>query len=62
MLPAIRPGINRPLLDVDDPKQRIVELLDERGQDYERFTQLATDDLEPDVIAQELVDLWSGRR
>ncbi len=53
--------VNRPLLEVADPKQRIIELLDERGPDYERFTQVTTDHLEPDVIAQELVDLWSGR-
>ena len=52
--------VNRPLLDVEDPKQRIIELLDERGPDYARFTQVATDQIEPDVIAQELADLWSG--
>ena len=32
--------VNRPLLEVADPKQRIIELLDERGPDYARFTQL----------------------
>jgi shikimate kinase len=51
--------VNRPLLDVEDPMQRIIELLDERGPDYARFTQLTTDQIEPDVIAQELADLWS---
>lgn len=51
--------VNRPLLEVADPKQRIIELLDERGPDYARFTQLATDQIKPEVIAQELVDLWS---
>jgi len=51
--------VSRPLLDVEDPKQRIVELLDERAADYARFSQLATDHIEPDVIAQELADLWS---
>ena len=54
--------VNRPLLDVEDPKQRIIELLDERGPDYARFTQLMTDQVEPDVIAQELADLWSDDR
>lgn len=53
------PRVNRPLLEVADPKQRIIELLAERGPDYARFTQLATDQIEPEVIAQELVDLWS---
>jgi hypothetical protein len=44
---------------VEDPKQRIVELVDERGPDYGRFPQLTTDQIEPEVIAQELADLWS---
>jgi shikimate kinase / 3-dehydroquinate synthase len=52
--------VNRPLLEVADPKQRIIELLSERGPDYERFPQLTTDQIEPDVIAEELADLWSG--
>jgi len=51
--------VNRPLLEVGDPKQRIVELLGERGPDYERFPQLTTAHIDPDVIAQELADLWS---
>ena len=51
--------VNRPLLEVADPKQRIIELLDERRPDYDRFPQLTTDQVEPDVIAQELADLWS---
>jgi shikimate kinase len=51
--------VNRPLLEVADPKQRIIELLDERRPDYARFTQLMTDQIEPAVIAQELADLWS---
>jgi shikimate kinase len=50
--------VKRPLLEVEDPKQRIVELLGERGPDYERFPQLTTDQVDPDVIAQELADLW----
>jgi shikimate kinase len=50
--------VKRPLLEVEDPKQRIVELLDERAPYYERFPQLATDQLDPHVIAQELADLW----
>jgi len=51
--------VKRPLLEVEDPKQRIIELLGERGPDYERFPQLTTDQIEPEVIAQELADLWS---
>ena len=51
--------VNRPLLEVADPKQRIIELLDERGPDYARFTQLTTDQIAPDAIAQKLADLWA---
>jgi shikimate kinase len=51
--------VKRPLLEVEDPKQRIVELLGERGPDYGRFPQLTTDQIEPEVIAQELADLWT---
>jgi len=53
--------VDRPLLEVADRKQRIIELLDERAADYARFPQLTTDHIEPDVIAQELADLWSGQ-
>jgi len=53
-------GVKRPLLDVADPQQRIIELLDERRPDYERFPQLTTDQMDPDSIADELVRLWSG--
>ena len=52
--------VNRPLLEVADPKQRIIELLGERGPDYERFPQLTTDQIDPDAIAEELADLWAG--
>ena len=36
-------AIERPLLSVPDPRQRIVELLAERSPDYRRFAQLTTD-------------------
>ncbi len=54
-----RDVVERPLLDVADPKQRIKELLAERGPDYERFPQLVTDGRDPDSLADELVRLWS---
>lgn len=51
---------DRPLLQVEDPHQRIIELMVERQPDYERFPQLVTDHAGPDVIADEVADLWSG--
>jgi 3-dehydroquinate synthase len=49
---------DRPLLKVDDPQERIIELLADRGPQYERFPQVVTDQIAPDDIAGELVDLW----
>ena len=40
--------IERPLLSVPDPRQRIVELLAERSPDYRRFAQLTTDAVSAD--------------
>lgn len=51
---------DRPLLQVEDPKERIVELLVERQDGYSRFTQIATGGTEPDLIATQLVELWSS--
>jgi 3-dehydroquinate synthase len=51
---------DRPLLQVEDPQQRIVELLSERQDDYRRFPQLVTDHAGPDVIADEVAQLWSS--
>jgi len=53
------PG-ERPLLRVEDPRQRIVELLTEREGQYLQFPQIATDDASPDVIADEVINLWSS--
>jgi shikimate kinase len=49
----------RPLLQVDDPRQRIVELMAERADEYARFPQLTTDHVEPGAIADEIADLWA---
>ena len=51
--------IKRPLLEVEDPKQRIVDLLDERRPAYDRFPQLTTDNVDPELIAEELAGMWS---
>ena len=49
--------IERPLLSVPDPRQRIVELLAERSPDYRRFAQLTTDAVSADAVASDLVAL-----
>ncbi len=44
----------RPLLSVTNPKERIVELLQERNDKYRRFPQVVTDQKEPTAIARNL--------
>ena len=50
-------GIERPLLAVPDPRQRIVELLAERSPEYRRFAQLTTDTVRADAVAADLAAL-----
>jgi len=47
--------IERPLLAGPDPRSRIIELMAERRNAYGRFTQIATDDRTPGVIAADIV-------
>jgi shikimate kinase len=51
---------DRPLLQVDDPQRRIVELMSERDQDYARFEQVPTDHAEPAEIADEIARLCNS--
>lgn len=53
-------GKERPLLQVDDPRQRIIELMTERESDYKRFPQLITDYSDPNAVADEVANLWHG--
>lgn len=46
----------RPLLSVPNPKERIVELLQERNDRYLRFPQIVTDEKKPNDIANSLVE------
>jgi shikimate kinase/3-dehydroquinate synthase len=46
----------RPLLSVSNPKERIVELLQERSDKYRRFPQILTDEKKPTDIAKGLVE------
>jgi 3-dehydroquinate synthase len=49
-------GHKRPLLSVPNPKQRIVDLLQERNDKYRRFPQIVTDEKKPTDIAKGLVE------
>jgi len=51
---------DRPLLQVEDPQERIIELMFERQDDYGRFPQLVTGHAGPGVIADEVAQLWSS--
>lgn len=44
----------RPLLDVPNPSEQIVELLQERKKGYQRFLKLTTDDMQPSDISDSL--------
>lgn len=46
----------RPLLSVPNPKERVVELLQERNDKYRRFPQIVTDEKKPTEIAKGLVE------
>lgn len=46
----------RPLLDVPNPGEQIVELLQERKKGYQRFLKLATDNKQPDDITKNLFE------
>jgi len=54
------PLADRPMLSGSDPRQRIVELLTERGPGYGHFPQLVTSGLSPEAVARELIDLVSS--
>jgi len=47
----------RPLLEVPNPDERIVELLQERGQGYARFPQVTTNDRQPTDVIGDLIGL-----
>jgi shikimate kinase len=51
-------GRDRPLLQGEDPRGRIIELMTERDKDYARFHQVSTDDADPGEVADEIARLW----
>jgi shikimate kinase len=46
---------NRPLLDVEDPKARILQLLEERKKGYQQFHKIDTDKKTPPTVAQDIL-------
>lgn len=46
----------RPLLDVPNPGEQIVELLQERKKGYQRFLKMTTDEKHPHDITEDLLD------
>lgn len=52
--------VKRPLLEVPDPMQSIVELLQQREEDYGRFPQLMTSAKTPDEVTRNLVGIFQA--
>jgi shikimate kinase len=50
---------DRPLLKTDNQRERIIELMAERQDDYGRFPQVITDNRDPVAIANEVAELWN---
>ena len=50
----------RPLLEVPDPIERIVELLRQREEDYARFPQMVTSAKTPDEVTRNLVGIFQA--
>ncbi len=52
--------VRRPLLEVPDPIERIVELLQQREEDYGRFPQMVTSARTPGEVARNLVGIFQA--
>lgn len=52
-------GVERPLLQAPDPRQRIKDLMAEREAAYSRFQQVRTDQLTPEQVVQVVLELIS---
>jgi shikimate kinase len=55
-----RSRTDRPLLQADDLGERIAELMAQREDEYSRFQQVPTDDLNPDEVADQIARLWNS--
>jgi shikimate kinase/3-dehydroquinate synthase len=52
--------VKRPLLNVPNPMARIVELLQQREEDYGQFAQLETSATTPDEVTQKLIGIFQA--
>lgn len=52
--------VKRPLLEVPDPMHSIVELMQQREEDYGRFPQLVTSEKTPDEVTRNLVGIFQA--
>lgn len=52
--------VKRPLLDVPNPMARIVELLEQREEDYSQFVQLETSASTPDEVTRKIIDIFQA--
>jgi len=52
----------RPLLQVSNPLEQIVQLLQERKAGYRQFPQFGTSGKNPETIAEDLLEIIAGRR
>ncbi len=52
--------VRRPLLEAPDPIERIVELLQQREEDYARFSQMVTSAKTPDEVTRNLVGIFQA--
>jgi shikimate kinase len=52
---------NRPLLKVDDPRKKIIEMMGKRKQVYERYAEVTVDttDKPPEQVAREIMEMMS---
>lgn len=52
--------VKRPLLEVSNPMQRIVGLMQQREEDYGRFSQLVTSAKTPDEVTRNLIGIFQA--
>lgn len=53
-------GVRRPLLEVPNPIERIVELMEQRKEGYGRFPQMVTTDKTPGQVTQNLTGIYKA--
>lgn len=54
--------VRRPLLEVSNPIEHIVELMQQRDEDYGRFPQMVTSGKNPDEVTRDLVGIFQKNR